>query len=1009
MPFQFTTWFWLLLLPPLYLFFVWLSRNTLSDLPPRRRRFALLVRCLLVTLLILALAGFQWVRRGHRLAVIFAIDSSRSIPVEDLEWAKQYLANAQKGMHAQDLAGLITFAREPHIQALPAHSFPTNYLQEPGPTDATNIADALREAKALLNSIPGNPGKRIVLLSDGDETNGNALGTLSELQANHILLDTVVLPHHLKQEALVERLALPSRVKIGEPFAVRAVVESLTTQPATLVLLRNGELAAPQKHVTLHPGKNLISFSQTILHPGTYRYTVTLNAPQDTFPENNRGEGLVWVRGKPTLLYVADSPALTGFLQQTLRKENIDVAYAPPQALPNDAASLEGFDSIFLSNVSATELSEAQMRALQTACRDFGIGLGMVGGDQSFGAGYYRHTPIEEALPVSMDIKKQKRLPSVAVALVIEDLEIPTTVNMSIEAAKAIVDLLEPIDQLGVLDCNGFYFGQSTQGQSPAGTWRIPMQHVTDPNAIKAQMQDLTNMGDPPSYIPFLLEAARVLNNTDAKIKHIIFLGDGDAIYEADQKQTVAAFKKVTSEGITVSTIATGADAMGKRYMEVMALLGHGQAYVADSPQELPRLLLKDQETISQPPIIEEPFDPTPVDTGGALKGIDWNSAPPLLGYDVVSLKPTATLGLLDASPGRNNPIFASWRYGLGRSVAFMSDDRARWAAQWLHWPGYAKFWAQTVRWTMRPSPAYDYDLQTTQENGVGHITLDAVDTQGRFVDNLKVRAHIVPPDNGSPTPPKPFDIPLRQTAPGHYEGTFDAPDTGTYAINVLYKTPNGSQLVSMPTDLVNAYPAEYRDLHANRYLLSRLAELGLGRFNPPAQAIFGADRPEEASPVDLTLPLLAAALLLLPVDIALRRLAIDAKELQRAWSWLRGRRKPAEDVESKRLSRLKKAKQAAFSEQPSTMQHAASKEAPPTPPVSRPSVVFSRPEEPTPQPLREEPTVLLKEPEEGEEIVSSKEEMGGLSRLMAAKRRARSQVEPPTETRDDLNPPNSA
>ena len=65
------------------------------------------------------------------------------------------------------------------------------------------------------------------------------------------------------------------------------------------------------------------------------------------------------------------------------------------------------------------------MLALQVSCRDFGIGFGMVGGPQSFGAGYYRGTPIEETLPVTMDVKKQKRIPSVAVALVIEDLEIP--------------------------------------------------------------------------------------------------------------------------------------------------------------------------------------------------------------------------------------------------------------------------------------------------------------------------------------------------------------------------------------------------------------------------------------------------------------------------------------------------------------------------------------------------------------------------------------------------------
>ena len=143
--------------------------------------------------------------------------------------------------------------------------------------------------------------------------------------------------------------------------------------------------------------------------------------------------------------------------------------YAPPEALPTSAAALQRFDSVFLSNVRAGDLSLPQMTALQVSCRDFGIGFGMVGGEDSFGAGGYRGTPIEETLPVSMEVKKQKRLPSVAVALVIEDLEIPTTVNMSIEAAKATMDLLEPIDQVGVLDCNGFGgFGGRRHGTRPA-------------------------------------------------------------------------------------------------------------------------------------------------------------------------------------------------------------------------------------------------------------------------------------------------------------------------------------------------------------------------------------------------------------------------------------------------------------------------------------------------------------------------------------------------------------
>src|SRR5262249_52650394 len=333
------------------------------------------------------------------------------------------------------------------------------------------------------------------------------------------------------------------------------------------------------KSLDLHPGKNVLVFEQNIDKAGFARYSATMDAPEDTIAENNRGEGFVWVQGKPTVLYVADSPALTGFLQNALKSQKIEVAYCPPEAMPTTAAALQRYDSIFLSNVRAETLSIPQMAALQVSCRDFGVGFGMVGGENSFGAGGYKGTPIEETLPVSLEVKKNKRIPSVAVALVIEELEIPTTINMSIEAAKATMDLLESIDQVGVLDCNGFgSFGGG--GNSPSGTWRIPMQHVTDREALKSQMQGLQNMGDPPSYEPYLLEAARVLNNTDAKVKHIIFLGDGDAVYENNQGATAATIKRIHDMGITISTIATGATGQGDvKFMATIAYIGGGQAY----------------------------------------------------------------------------------------------------------------------------------------------------------------------------------------------------------------------------------------------------------------------------------------------------------------------------------------------------------------------------------------------------------------------------------------------
>lgn len=909
MPFAFSYPLWLLLLPVLYLYFWYLSRITVTDLGVSRRRISLLTRCTLVTIIIFALADMKFQKQVRSVSTVFVADCSRSISPTQRKQEEQYIQHAVANMQPGDKVSLITFAQDPQIESMPANSLPTSILNYQGQSSQTDISRALSQASALLQ--PAHAVKKIVLLSDGNENRGNALEKLAALNSDDIHLDTVTLPDNLSREALIDRMEMPSHVKIGQPFEIRTVVSSLTNQSGTLTLSRNGSPVGSALRVQLHAGKNLVSFQQTIIKPGAYRYVTDLQVPQDTYSENNRGEGYVWVDGKPTVLYVADSPALTAFLRKTLASQNLNVEYASPSSLPTSPAALQGFDSIFLSNVSATELSQSQMVALQSACRDFGIGLGMVGGDNSFGAGYYRGTPIEEALPVSMDVKQQKKLPSVAVALVIEDLEIPTAVNMSIEAAKAVVDLLEPMDQVGVLDCNGAYTFSGQSGSAPAGSWRIPMQHVTDPQSIKNKMQTLTEMGDPPTYDPYLLEAARTLNNTDAKIKHIIFLGDGDAIYEQNQSALGADIHKITSMGITVSTIASGADSQGQEFMALIAQYGNGKAFVCDNESELPRLLLKDAETVSQPPIVEEPFIPTPMPSDPVLKGINWTTAPPLLGYDVVTPKPTATVSLIDASPDRDNPIFASWQYGLGRSVAFMSDDRAKWAAQWLDWPGYSKFWAQTVRWTLRPYGPDHYDTRVTLHNGKGHIVVDAVDPDGHYVNDLSIQARVVPPTISELGGDSSFDVALREVAPGEYENWFEAPDRGTYLVNVLEKKQKqGAVLHSMLTGVSEAYPPEYRDLHANRILMGQLALSGMGRVDPPAVDIFGGARKGVVAARPLSEWLMLIAMLLLPVDIAIRRLAIDYADLRK---FLRRTRpvsssRPASTPELERLQQTRRA-----------------------------------------------------------------------------------------------------
>src|SRR5690606_34931051 len=125
------------------------------------------------------------------------------------------------------------------------------------------------------------------------------------------------------------------------------------------------------------------------------------------------------VKGKPRVLIVENDPRDARFLENALAGQQVDVEVRQPGRLPATLAEFQMYDSIVLSNVGAYQLTVEQMKAIRSSVRDLGTGLVMIGGENSFGPGAYRGTPIEEALPVDMEVKKHKVMPVGAVALVL--------------------------------------------------------------------------------------------------------------------------------------------------------------------------------------------------------------------------------------------------------------------------------------------------------------------------------------------------------------------------------------------------------------------------------------------------------------------------------------------------------------------------------------------------------------------------------------------------------------
>ena len=249
---------------------------------------------------------------------------------------------------------------------------------------------------------------------------------------------------------------------------------------------------------------------------------------------------------------------------------------------------------------------------------------------------------------------------------------------------------------------------------------------------------------------------------------------------------------------------------------------------------------------------------PTPV-----LSELDFANAPFLLGYVTTRPKPTSEFIL---ATEKGDPLLAWWRYGLGMTVAFTSDAKSRWAAEWLSWPGYSKFWAQVVRHAMRKSETKGAVVQVEQKDRQATVTLDSVDARGRFLNKADTELTLIDPQLGNKK------LAMQQTAPGRYVATVDTPNAGAYHLELAQKQ-SGQPVVQQSRGLVVGYPEELRLRPTNEELLRSLARSSGGMYDPTPEAVFTS--PERTAPRTTPLwpYLVAAAALIFLADVALRRI----------------------------------------------------------------------------------------------------------------------------------------
>ncbi|MDX1510799.1 MAG: VWA domain-containing protein [Nitriliruptorales bacterium] len=854
---------------------------TASPIGSRQQRIALGARVVAGLLLVAALLDWRLPATTDAVDVAFVLDVSDSVGVEALagaDWIDRALQHMRDDDRAS-VAGVGRVARLEHSLRDDPSGGPLTIVVDGSGTD---LAAGLRLGQGVVGS---ERRRRVVLLTDGHENQGDAVSVAAQLADTGVRVDVVSLRRGQGADVLVEEVRAPSAVREGDAFDVEVDLRNTGAAAVDVVLrlLRDGA-TVDERTLTLPPGRTTIDVPQQAGATGTVRYEARLSSGASSIPENDIGRAAVRVGDPASVLVVEGQAGVGEDLAAALTAGGVaaELIGAGGGLPPLDL--LLAHQAVVLVNVPAAAISDTGMQALDAYVRDTGRGLVAVGGDESFGMGDYDGTTLEELLPVFARVTDPKKRPSVAEALVvdvsgsmaachcrndgfggemIEEGGINKT-DITKEAVSRAVRALQSQDIVGVLAFNA------------AQRWVVPLQQLPDAATVDSALATLHPDG-PTNVVDAIREAITGLKAAEARLRHIVLFTDGFS----EDPGLVEVAGEAAAAGITLSVVATG-EGTGE-VLRDMADAGGGRYYPGRDLLSIPDIIVSEVQFAARPIINEGVFTPTIT----ALDPItdELVASPPLLGYLATTDKPTARTLLRIGE--ESDPLLARWQAGLGTAVAWTSDASPRWSQHWVDWEGFVDFWTTTVKSTFAGPDDPSVSLEAVMTPTGMRITAT---TAAEVPADAELQATVTGPDGSRSR------VTLTRTALNEFSAEVPASIQGVHAVSAVL-TQDGTPTWRGATTAIRSWSPEYAPVDAAADILERIAAAGGGVLDPDPTGVFDPAGLDPGAASRSLWPVLALlAMILLVADIGLRRLRLERADVGRAWEALRARsrRQPA-------------------------------------------------------------------------------------------------------------------
>ena len=813
------------------------------------KKLSYVIHAVMLLLLIALLAEWKIYREKNEIETILLVDLSDSTE-SSREVMNAYVKELSASAGKENRIGVVTYAKDSvSVSELSADKetiitdfTETELLPEAG---ATNLEEALYFAESLLDD---KQNQRIIILSDGMETDGDSLAAAKLLAEKGVQIDAVCIPgRSTGYEMQMNSLSHPETLNVGEAVELKAVVESNYEASAEVRFYDNGKVIS-KRIVTVEQGLTELTAEYTPTSSGVHEISARIIPVNEEIKENNVIYSWLEVKGKGNLLLV-DGTGREAKKLTSLLSDEYSITTIEPEEAEAYSNQLVAFDGVILMNVSNADLPEGFDRELENYIKKYGGGVLTSGGANTYAYGSMTDTAFAEFLPVTLEEPEEQ---TTAMMLVVDTSSSMQGLNheMAIQGSVQCIETLAETDFVGVIT-----FDRTAKVIYELSSMEEEEEILAAVEAIElgrgTYMTDATK------------EAFNQLREFEADNKHVIILSDG----EPQDSGYIRVVKQMAANGITVSSIAVGHGA-DRRIMQVIAENGGGNYYNASTVRDLPDIMVEETMAATDSYRQTGNFPITVASYSTLLGGLTVEELPNISGY-VTTFHKSGTEQFLTVNGGE--PLYVQWNYGSGKVGSFTADLRGNDSEALFESEAGQQLIRNMVSGVIRRDGGITaIDISVAVDNTTANIEISAP-VEGRE----KLLVSVLLPDGSSEQP-----VEVSLTSSGTYSGIADITGQGVYTITVTHADSNGKLLDFAQKNLASTYSDEYNCFteENGEVLLQQICGEtgGSVAYTAAHVAEFKGDFLEQVA--DPTVLFLIMTLALFLTDIAIRKFRLKRK-----------------------------------------------------------------------------------------------------------------------------------